>query len=255
MIAAQLYTVRDQLQDPSHLARVLGHVREIGYRAVEVAGLGPKTIGRFGSELKRADLVACAAHVPLDRLQKDLDGVAEQCREWGCSYAVIAGLPAGYYAQDGHLRFAAEAEEVALKMRPHGLRLAYHNHSVELQRFGRQTWLESLFATAPADALQAELDTYWLQYGGASPPAWIRRFRGRLPLVHLKDMAVVGRDPVMAEIGEGNLDWADILGACKEAETKWLIVEQDECRRDPMESLAISYINLSKLAANANLES
>src|SRR5881397_3213388 len=52
---------------------------------------------------------------------------------------------------------------------------SYHNHSHELERYGDLTGLETLFAGAPADALNAELDTYWLQHGGANPSAWIRR--------------------------------------------------------------------------------
>ena len=100
------------------------------------------------------------------------------------------------------------------------------------------------------EELQAELDTYWLQFGGANPSAWIRRFKNRAPLVHLKDMAVDRGNPVDAEIGEGNLDWIDILRACKDAGTKWLVVEQDNPRRDPMDSVAISYANLARLTEN-----
>ena len=57
-------------------------------------------------------------------------------------------------------------------------------------------------------------------------------------------MDVRDGEPVMAELGEGNLDWADVLAACGEAGVEWLIVEQDVCRRDPFESLAISLRNL-----------
>jgi sugar phosphate isomerase/epimerase len=52
-------------------------------------------------------------------------------------------------------------------------------------------------------------------------------FTGRAPLVHVKDMAVDGGDPVDVEIGEGNLDWIGILGACRDAGARWLVVEQD----------------------------
>jgi sugar phosphate isomerase/epimerase len=254
MIAVQLYTVRKHLQDPSEVAGILGRLREIGYRAVEVAGLGPKTVGRFGEELRRAELVACAAHVALDRLTDDLDQVVDECREWGCEYVVIPALPDPYRSQQGYRRFAAEAVELAARLRPFGLQLAYHNHSHELERYGDLTGLETIFAGAPADALNAELDTYWLQYGGANPSAWIRHFTPRVPLVHLKDMAVDRGQPVDAEIGEGNLDWFEILKACRDAGTRWLVVEQDKPRRDPMESVAISYANLSKLVTEVGME-
>ena len=254
MIAIQLYTIRSQLQDPSRLGGVLERLREIGYRAVEVAGLGPKTMEHFGDELKKAGMVACAAHVALDRLVRDLDIVSALCKEWGCEYVVVPSLPEEYRSEQGYRRFAAEATELASRLRPSGLKLAYHNHSHELERFGRQTGLETLFAAASPGALMAELDTYWLQYGGVNPAAWIRRFKHQAPLVHLKDMAVDRGNPVDAEIGEGNLDWVEILSACRDAGTEWLVVEQDEPRRDPMESVAISYTNLSKLAAEVGLE-
>ena len=249
MIAVQLYTVRAQLQDPSRLGGVLARLREIGYGAVEVAGLSEVTAGRFGEELRRADLVACAAHVALDRLKAELDVVVAECADWGCRYVVVPGLPRDYRSQDGYRRFAGEAAELARELRPSGLRLAYHNHAHELERFGDRTGLDTVFSAASED-LQAELDTYWLQYGGANPAAWIRRFKGRVPLVHVKDMAVVGGDPVDAEVGNGNLDWRDILSACREAGTEWLVVEQDDPRRDPMESVAISYASLATLTAN-----
>src|SRR4029077_16465410 len=249
----QLYTVRAQLQDPSRLGGVLQRLREIGYRSVEVAGLGPNTVGRFGEELRRAGLVACAAHVALDRLAGDLDNVAAECSQWGCEYVVIPSLPEAYRSEQAYLRFAAEAVELASRLRPSGLRLVYHNHSHELERFGRQTGLETLFGAASPDALQAELDTYWLQYGGANPADWIRRFKHRVPLVHVKDMAIDLGRPVDVEVGEGNIDWVEVLSACRDAGTKWLVVEQDEPRRDPMESVAISYANLSKLAAKVGL--
>lgn len=254
MIAAQLYTVRDQIQAPSRVGGVLGRLREIGYRAVEVAGLGPGVTGRFGQELARADLTACAAHAPLERLTGDLAAVAAACQEWGCRYVVVPGLPNEYRSGAGLKRFAREADDIARELKPFGLKFAYHNHSFELERWDGQTGLEALFAAAPAQTLQAELDTYWLQYGGANPAEWILRLKQRVPLVHLKDMAVVGGKTVMAEVGEGNLDWARILNACRTAGTDWLVVEQDECRRDPLESLAISFSNLTRLMTEAGNE-
>ena len=65
MIAVQLYTIRTMLQDPSRLGGILGRLREIGYRSVEVAGLGPKTA---------ASLINRHGHIeqfPAETLTKD----------------------------------------------------------------------------------------------------------------------------------------------------------------------------------------
>ena len=67
-------------------------------------------------------------------------------------------------------------------------------------------------------------------------------------IVHLKDMAMNGSEQLFAEVGEGNLEWPEILEACREAEIEWYLVEQDVCQREPMESLGISLKNLRAMA-------
>jgi sugar phosphate isomerase/epimerase len=67
---------------------------------------------------------------------------------------------------------------------------------------------------------------------------------GRVDVLHLKDMTIRKRQQIMAEVGEGNLNWPAILEAAKAGGTKWYIVEQDTCERDPFESLEISLKNL-----------
>lgn len=244
-IAAQLYTVRDRLQDPDDVVVVLARLREVGYEAVEVAGLGPAVTPRFDELLAASELRACAAHVAVEALISDPDGVASQCTAWGCTYVVVPSLPPTYHSASGFQRFAREAVGIAVRLKAFGLELAYHNHAFELEQWQGRTGLETIFHSAPPEVLKAELDTYWLQYGGVDPAAWIRRLAGRVPLVHVKDMTTRDGHPAQAEVGEGDLDWPRIFSACRDSGTEWLIVEQDESSREPVESLAISYAYVS----------
>jgi sugar phosphate isomerase/epimerase len=41
-------------------------------------------------------------------------------------------------------------------------------------------------------------------------------------------------------VGRGILDWPAIFAAAKDADVRWYIVEQDECRGDSLESARIS---------------
>jgi sugar phosphate isomerase/epimerase len=249
MIAVELFTLREQLVDADAIAAGFARVREMGYEGVELAGLGPIESGRLGELLRETGLVACSAHVGWERLRDDTDAAVADCRTWGCSHLAVPSIPLEYRSAAGYARFAGEATAVAARLRTAGIRLSYHNHAFELQRYGGQSGLEILYQASDPALLDSQIDTYWIQYGGGNPAAWIRRLRGRAPTVHVKDMDVSDGDPVMAEIGEGNLDWADVLGACRDAGVEWLIVEQDETRRDPFESLAISRRNLRTLGA------
>jgi sugar phosphate isomerase/epimerase len=247
MIAAELYTLREHLRDPDAIAAGLERVRGIGYDGVELAGLGAIEPSRLARLLRDTGLVACSAHVRWERLREETDAAVEDCRAWACDHVAVPVLPPAYRSAAGYARFAAEAGEVAARLWEVGIRLSYHNHSFELERFGAESGLEILYRSSDPSLLGAQVDTYWIQHGGGSPAGWIRRLNGRVPSVHLKDMAISDGEQVMAEVGEGNLDWSEVLAACEDASVGWLIVEQDVCRRDPFESLAISRRNLAAL--------
>ena len=81
-----------------------------------------------------------------------------------------------------------------------------------------------------------------MDHAGVSPERVFERCGGRVPIIHLKDKEVVAKDgPVMAAIGEGNLDWPHILPACAQAGVEIYAVEQDICRRDPFDCLRSSF--------------
>jgi sugar phosphate isomerase/epimerase len=247
VVAAQLYTLRDFLKTPDDIARTLPKVAALGYRAVQLSALGPIDPRELKQILDRAGLTVCATHVGYERLRDDLDAVVEEHRILGCRYVAIGGLPQEYRNADGYHRFAREASEVARRMKERGLTFGYHNHSFELEKFDGKTGLEILYSESDPAAFTAEIDTYWIQHGGGDPAWWVRRVAGRSPLVHLKDMVMRGRAQLMAEVGEGNLNWPAILQACREAGVEWYIVEQDTCQRDPFESLGISLRNLQAM--------
>jgi sugar phosphate isomerase/epimerase len=191
-------------------------------------------------------LTVAATHVGWNRFQSDLDQLIEEHLLWKCPHPAIGGLPKEYYSLDGLKRFRDELGPIAQKLAQAGMDFSYHNHSHELVRYGHQTWLEMLYEQISPNDLKAEIDVYWIQAGGGDPAAWVARYPGRQPLLHLKDMVITPeREQRFAEIGEGNLNWPAILKAAEASGAEWYLVEQDQSYgRDPFESLAISYRNL-----------
>jgi sugar phosphate isomerase/epimerase len=247
-IAAQLFTLRDMLKTPAEIAATLKKVKRIGYDAVQVSGMGKIEPKELAVILDGEGLACCATHIPLDFLKNHASEAVEQHRLWKCQYTAIGSHHATNKAD--WLKFAADYNAVAAQYDSSDLRIGYHNHSHELTRYDGTTALQLLL-----DHLQSnvwmEIDTYWITQGGGDPIQWIDKVAGRIPCVHLKDMAVTAdRTQLMAEVGEGNLNWPGILSACRKAGVKWYIVEQDTCQRDPLESLAISLRNLKQMGVN-----
>jgi len=243
-IAAQMYTLRDFTKTPKDIATTLARVKKMGYDAVQLSALGKIDPKELAGILRNEGLACCATHVAPERMRDETAAVIEEHNLWGCKYTAIGGFfPKEPTAKDWP-DFAKSFNAIAEKFRSSSVRIGYHNHSHELARYDGKTALQTLLDTLSKN-IWMEIDTYWIQHGGADPAAWIDKVAGRIPCVHLKDMAITpDREQQMAEIGEGNLNWPAILSACKRAKVEWYIIEQDICQRDPFESLAISLKNL-----------
>jgi len=246
LLAAQLYTLRQSTQTAADFAETMRKLRAIGYTAVQVSGIGPIPPAEVKAMVDAAGLAICNTHIAYERLQNDLPAVIAQHHLWDCQHVAVGSMPDVYReaGEEGYRRFAREASEIGRRLREAGLTFSYHNHSFEFVRFGRRTGLDVIYEESDPRYLQAEIDTYWVQHGGGDPAQWIRKVASRMPVAHLKDMVIHGGQQIMAEIGEGNLNWPAILSACHEAGVEWYAVEQDECQRPPIDSLAISYANL-----------
>ena len=141
-----------------------------------------------------------------------------------------------------------------------GMTLLYHNHDFEFMKLDGKYALDVLYDTVPAELLQTELDTCWVNVGGEKPVDYIKKYSGRAPVVHLKDFfgeksedmyELIGIEKKAPKrpgnfefrpVGSGLQDFPAILKASEEAGATWVVVEQDNPSMGltPMESIAKS---------------
>ncbi len=247
VLAAQMYTVRDFTKTTEGFTDAIAKVGEIGYTAAQISAIGPVPPADVKKICDDHGITIVNTHIPWQRLQEDISAVIEEHHLWQCKHVAVGSMPFHFIesGEEGLHQFIKEATEVGRTLHEAGLTFSYHNHSFEFMRYGDKCGLEILFDETDPRYVQAELDTYWIQFGGGDVCDWILRLKDRMPVIHFKDMAMAGwRDHLMMEVGEGNLNWPAILNACREANVEWYAVEQDICPGDPFESLAISYRNL-----------
>lgn len=232
--ALQLYTVRDYLNED--VDGTLCRVKEMGYDFVEPAGFGGLTPEEFRKRLDAAGLRTCSMHLDLAQLADAPTAAIDLLGLFDARYGVAGVRPGDrtFWTATGKTLSRAGAA-----LRAAGLRLCYHNHAHEFERFDGQSGYDIMLdETAPED-LGLELDVYWVKYGGLDPVETIARYADRVTLLHVKDMAP-GEDRAFAEVGHGVLDWPAIFDAARAVNTRWYIVEQDICAGDALESAAVS---------------
>lgn len=245
-VALQLYTLRDFCQDVTSLQTTLAKVRQIGYQAVQVSGIGAIAPAEVAKICADQGLTICATHEGSDLIRHEPERAIERLREFGChltAYPYPAGVSFSDPASIESLaRDLARAGEV---FRREGFVLTYHNHAIEFVRHGNTTVLDYFRKSIPAEVLQFEIDTYWVQYGGGDPVRWCESLESRLPIIHLKDYQYTATDrPTYCEVGNGNLDFPRIISAAEGSGCQWFVVEQDSCPGDPFVSIEQSFAYL-----------
>ena len=263
-IAVQVYSVRDDAA--ADFKGTLQKLKDMGYDGVELAGLYGMTAAEVRAALDEVGIPAISAHVPYAELVADAEGTIAAYKEIGVQYIAFP-----YLGEED--RPGAPAFEETLKNMRHicevgkemGIPFLYHNHDFEFIKMENgQYGLDYMYDTIPADLLQTELDTCWVNVGGEVPAEYVRKYTGRAPIVHLKDFtgsksenmyALIGTDTAKEDsagkfefrpVGYGKQDFPAILAAAEDAGAGWVVVEQDSpaLGKTPLEcaKMSIDYL-------------
>ncbi|MCA9418057.1 MAG: sugar phosphate isomerase/epimerase [Candidatus Omnitrophica bacterium] len=234
-VGIQLYTVRDDLA--KDYVGTIREVADMGYEGIELAGFGEISSAEMKSLLDDLGIQVAGCHAPLDQLKSDLDRVLDYQEVIGNHRIVLPWLPEDIQKKGsaGYREVGEFLAEVSEKISPRGFSISYHNHSFEFVPSEEGYCLDTLLKAGEKADVKSELDTYWVQHGGADPIEYIRRYAGRIELLHIKDMGP-GADKPFAEVGSGILDWDSIFEAAESGGVEWYLVEPDLCEGPPLES-------------------
>lgn len=236
-VALQLYTVRhDFAESPEETVR---QVADAGYTAVEVAGTGDMPAGEVRQLLDRFGVRAIGVHTSLQGLESDFEAEMRDAGSLGVEYVTTGYLPAEERQNPEELGKRLNA--IGGRVREAGFTFAHHNHDFEFAQVDGQRFLDRLLASSDAENVKLELDVYWAVFAGVDPLDYLRRYAGRIPLVHLKDMAP---DRSFANVGEGTLDFPVLTRAAEQEGARWFIVEHDQPGPEPVAAAKASLDNL-----------
>ncbi len=270
LIGIQMSTIKNKVTELGAY-ETLKACAELGYHCVEVSQI-PMTPENV-SEMKRASeefgikIAACTAALsPMmpgnESLETDFDKIVNDCKTLNCDMLRIGMLPMNCMgSREKALDFVRRADEMAERLKEHGIDLYYHNHHIEFVKYDGQYLLDIIKENTKH--MGFELDIHWIHRGGEEPVAFIKKYNGRIRLLHLKDYRIgeikmpedmsdmkalmdsIFNIVEFAEIGEGSLPVKECIEAGLEGGSEYFLIEQDSTYgRDEFESLRISRDNL-----------
>jgi sugar phosphate isomerase/epimerase len=246
-VGTQLWCVRKQLA--GDIPGTLAALAAAGFDGVELENAFGKPGVEWRKHLDAARLKACGFHHTLAELQGDkLGATIEFNQAIGNRNLIIRSLAPDVYKSADLLKKTADAvNEAAEKVKPHTMRVGYHNHSADFNRIDGEYWWNR-FADATTKDVILQLDTgNASQLTGAIILDLIRRNAGRTVTMHVKPFSKANPD---AYLGADELDWPAIMTAVEAlGGVEWYIIEYEREGAPPVDALKANLDAFKKMRA------
>ena len=246
-IATQAWCVRKQMKDD--IPGTLAAVAQLGYEGIELENAFGKSGPEWRKYLDAVKLKPCGFHHSLSELRGDkLQASIEFNQAISNRNLIIRSLPREVYTSKELLaKTAVEVNEIAAKLQPLGLRVGYHNHTTDFNKFGDDYWW-NLFADQTKKNVILQFDTgNASEMEGVTVYDFLKRNKGRTISMHVKPFSKKNPN---AYLGEDELDWKQIMTIVESVGgLEWYIIEYEREGAPPLEALKDNLTRLKKLRA------
>ena len=226
-LGIQLYTVREELK--KDFSGTLGFLVSQGIQGVEFARYyGAHAPNELSNILMSYGLETYGMYETLDNIIDEGSEIYDYAAALECGYLTF-GIPEKVLKNNfsACLDKLKKAIQVA---QSRGLHLCYHAHAYEFDKYDSRTYLEIILSEP---GLLFEADTAWIYAGDGNVKNYLEKYRDKIPFIHIKDITA---DIDYTELGNGVIDFTEVLDFVCNSQIEWLGYEQDFSAIGAMES-------------------
>ncbi|MBC7808839.1 MAG: sugar phosphate isomerase/epimerase [Akkermansiaceae bacterium] len=226
----------------------MGRIAEIGYAGVEAAdhGLLDGDVAANLARLRALGLDFLTTSASREDLRDRFEDVRAKAVGLKSPRVSVWWSPAD--TKEGLLRDAELYNTAGAKLAEEGIKLCYHNHDQEFRNVIDGAYaLDMLVLNTDPSAVYFTIDIGWVAIGGEDPARVLRRLKGRVPAIHVKDFADLSDRASFTTVGTGAVPIAEGMIAARETGVEWAVVEQDKLLYlSAWETVTTSFLNLKE---------
>src|SRR5205085_9596033 len=220
----QLWTVKNALaKDPQG---VLKQLAADGYKLIEsFEGAKGMFWGMSNKEFKKymddLGMTIISSHC---NTSKDFEKKAGEAAAIGMKYLLNPFVPV-QKTTDDYKKIAEQFNKNGEVCKRAGIRFGYHNHDHDFNVVDGQTAMEIYLKNTDPSLVDFEMDIYWVVTAGQDPEAWLKKYKHRFRLCHIKDR-IKGTTEKDASciLGEGSINFYKVLKTAKANGMQYYIV-------------------------------
>lgn len=227
-VGIQVSSLKPLLLTQEQVMDAFSKMRDLGCNVVQLQWIDPSVpIAAIVRALKENGMKSVSIQDFYEIILNDDSYYTDLNAATGGKWICVSRIPERLKSRDGLDAFIAELRAMQNKLDVLGQKLCFHPVSGDFTAVPGMDAVEYLLVNMPE--LEICLDLYHLNRSCFDMPAFIRRYGGRICMVHFKDS--IGDTLVPA--GQGNTNWTGVVRACLDAGAPYAFVEQERWTKDP----------------------
>jgi len=252
-IGIQLYMVRDDMKkDPAGTLNQLG---KMGYTQIESFGgdegiFWGRTNKEFNNMARNNGLTLVSSHY--EGNNEGFEKTAALSADIGMKY-LIYPWKGPQKSIDDFKKIADEFNGYGAICKKHGMRFAYHPHDYPYKKIDGQLPIDVLLDHTDPDLVDYEMDIYYTVTEGQDPEFYIKKYKPRFRLCHMRDVMKVrlpagSMEESACDLGNGIINYRHLLATALNNGMEYFFVEQSRLFRETaLQSAAVNEKYLKNL--------
>lgn len=201
---------------------------EFGFTEIEGGSNHAGSPLEFLRYCKEIGIKPIAGGIDFKATDEDLKKACDNLSQMEMKYAVVywPWYTGGPFMLEDCKKSAEMLNKLGAKVKANGLQLLWHNHDKEFHEMEDSLPFDYLMKNTDKKLVQCEMDIYWVKKGGCDPLSVLKKYAGRIPVLHVKDMAP-GPEQDFICPGRGIIDFTPIFAEARKQKIQHYFVERD----------------------------
>ena len=206
-------------------------MKALGVDTVQLQWIDPSVeISHIAASLKNHGLQSVSVQDFYETVEQNFEYYVNLNTATGGTWLCVSRIPEELKSREGLDVFLRKLKAMEARL-PRGQKLCLHPVTGDFRAVEGMDAVAYILEQYPT--LDICFDLYHLNRCCDSMPAYLRRYKDRICMVHFKD--AVGNTLVPA--GQGEVNWEGVMEACRDMNVPYGFVEQETWKKDPYECL------------------
>lgn len=228
----QVSSFRPMMQNAEQMRETFQKIRNMGCDTVQLqwmdSTISPEEIAEI---LKETGLRAVSTQDFYENVKEKKEYFIRVNQMSGGTWVCVSGIPEKYMTSEGLWIFVREMTELQKELESFGLKLCFHPRAGEFTKAGGKDPVEFLVEHMPEEFMLC-LDFYHISRAGLALEKVVRKYRGKICMVHFKDYREGETGEILMPAGQGEIAWGETVKECLKAEVVYGFVEQEQWEKD-----------------------